>query len=176
MRKPVRIALIVSLFLLGCFSGCKRKQPAQHKPGEQPELHAIAPRACPTLDPCNAAAVICGGFPEKPPNPYPLTGENYGSGWWPEASNGHLYCNFVRARGGHPPYTFQVFGLPKGIKFDGTTGEIFGTPFDTLKTYQVSVQVKDTQGGVVTNVANLALCSEDPHHYCTPFAGVDPSK
>lgn len=99
---------------------------------------------------------------------YDEFGQSYTSGsfWLPSVRVGKLYCDWVLAEGGKPPYIYAAAGLPRGMTLDPLTGALQGRP-NKPGTYQMTFSVRDAAGNSVTlaprtqticQVASLAPC------------------
>jgi hypothetical protein len=113
--------------------------------------------ACPATDPCTVTQ--CYQLPSMrtqltfvtpADNLYAVNG--YGqlvslpdSGNPAPASLGKTYCDWLRAGGGKPPYTFSAPNLPQGLALNAATGQITGTATAAGK-FSVTFTVTDTTG------------------------------
>ncbi|MGB7051107.1 MAG: Ig domain-containing protein [Acidimicrobiales bacterium] len=66
----------------------------------------------------------------------------------PQATAGAPYSTGLEGRGGNPPYTWSHHGtrLPRGLKLNTSTGEIYGTP-TRAGTYSFIIHIRDTTRG-----------------------------
>lgn len=60
-----------------------------------------------------------------------------------------IYCTWIHAGGGTPPYTFTATGLPPGLILSPTTGQLSGVIASAGSYYMIVLQVKDSAGAVV---------------------------
>ena len=76
---------------------------------------------------------------EAPPGPAPA---EFALDSLPEARVGVAYDEVLSVAGGVGPFTFGAEGLPEGLRLDGRTGRIHGTP-DTPGTFRVVATLRD---------------------------------
>ncbi|RKY19238.1 MAG: hypothetical protein DRP63_00955, partial [Planctomycetota bacterium] len=78
----------------------------------------------------------------------------------PPAIEGQSYFYLLTASGGTPPYNWSVTGLPQGLQFDSSTGEIYGTPpSGSLGSYTLTITVSDSQNNSKTKQITLLVKS-----------------
>ena len=82
----------------------------------------------------------------------PLAISNTG---FPPGAAGSAYSLVLAARGGTPPYTWSITGLPTGLNFN-SSGLIFGTP-TTGGRYQITVTVADSRNATVSQPFTLVI-------------------
>jgi hypothetical protein len=78
----------------------------------------------------------------------------------PQATAGESYKTFLEGRGGTPPYKWSHKGsaLPKGLKLNASTGEIYGTP-KKAGNYSFTIQIKDTKKNTASTTFSLTVVS-----------------
>jgi hypothetical protein len=74
---------------------------------------------------------------------------------------GSFYTTFLTATGGTGSYTWTITGLPPGISYTSSDGQIYGTP-STTGTYTVHISVTDGYGTEATTTLNLHVTAPPP--------------
>lgn len=77
------------------------------------------------------------------------------------ARRDQAYSETIAAGGGLPPYTFAISGLPGGINFDTTTGDLYGTP-GAAGTYTVQITVTDSGSPQQTESVTTSFVVKPP--------------
>jgi len=94
-------------------------------------------------DPGGPLAVVTPAFPDAyRTQPYVWLDVTNPGGSYP-ANNPSASPFRLCGRGGTPPYSWEVSGLPSGITFDGSEGEFRGAPAH-VGTYPVTITLRDS--------------------------------
>jgi hypothetical protein len=87
----------------------------------------------------------------------------------PPATKGQAYSLTLRARGGTPPYTWEVSGLPAGLTLDRYSGEISGTPTES-GTFRLLITVTDSARNQATKECSLTVVEVVPPLFVDDFS------
>ena len=87
----------------------------------------------------------------------------------PPATKGQAYSLTLRARGGTPPYTWEVSGLPAGLTLDRYLGKISGTPTES-GTFRLLITVTDSARNQATKECTLAVVEVFPPLFVDDFS------
>jgi hypothetical protein len=69
---------------------------------------------------------------------------------------GAEYAFQLKAKGGTPPLSWEISGLPDGLEFDGSTGVIGGSPAIDGE-FSVTLTVRDGESGIVSRTLELIV-------------------